>query len=90
LTQQHERLRVNAGNPKAKISQPSKTTLLNWDDLRVTLVIAEYGTLSGAATHLRISHPTLSRRLRQIERRLGTRLFERTPSGLQIHTEVIL
>lgn len=53
----------------------------SWDDLRVVLAIAERGTLSGAAAHLRISHPTLSRRLRQSEQRLGTRLVERTPSG---------
>jgi DNA-binding transcriptional LysR family regulator len=52
--------------------------------LRITLAIAEHGTLSGAAVHLRISHPTLSRRLQQIERRLGTRLFERTPSSLRL------
>lgn len=59
-------------------------TVLNWDDLRIMLAIAEHGTLSGAAVRLRISHPTLSRRLRQIERRLGTRLFERTPSSLRL------
>lgn len=56
----------------------------NWDDLRVVLAIAEHGTLSGAAARLRISHPTLSRRLRQIEQRLGARLFERTPTRLRL------
>src|SRR5215467_10452788 len=58
----------------------SPSTMLNWDDLRVVLAVAESGTISGAAAVLRISHPTLSRRLRQIESRLGVRLFERTPS----------
>lgn len=58
----------------------SRSALLNWDDLRLVLAIAESGTISGAAAVLRISHPTLSRRLRQIEQRLGARLFERTPS----------
>lgn len=58
----------------------SRSTLLNWDDLRLVLAVAENGTVSGAATVLRISHPTLSRRLRRIEERLGARLFERTPS----------
>ena len=55
--------------------------MLNWDDLRVVLAVAESGTISRAAAVLRISHPTLSRRLRQIEERLGARLFERTPSS---------
>jgi len=58
----------------------SQSTILNWDDLRVVLAVAENGTISGAAAALRISHPTLSRRLRRIEQRLGGRLFERTPS----------
>ena len=58
-----------------------KSTMLNWDDLRIVLAVAECGTISGAAAVLRISHPTLSRRLRQIEQRLGARLFERTPSS---------
>lgn len=59
-------------------------TVLNWDDLRIVLAIAEHGTLSGAAARLRVSHPTLSRRLQRIERRLDTRLFERTPSSLRL------
>jgi DNA-binding transcriptional LysR family regulator len=58
-------------------------SILEWDDLRIVLAIAEHGTLSGAAAGLRISHPTLSRRLRRIEERLGTRLFERTPGAFR-------
>jgi DNA-binding transcriptional LysR family regulator len=60
------------------------STVKDWDDLRLVLAIAEHGTLSAAAAHLGISHPTLSRRLQRIERRLGTRLFERTPSSLRL------
>lgn len=56
---------------------------LDWDDLRAVLAVAESGTISGAAISLLISHPTLSRRLQRMERRLGTRLFDRTPSGLR-------
>jgi hypothetical protein len=49
---------------------------------RLPLVIAEHGVISTAAKQLRISHPTLSRRLQRIERRLGTRIFARKPHGL--------
>lgn len=66
-----------------QITRSSSLSSLQWDDLRVVLAIAEHGTLAAAAVHLRISHPTLSRRLQTIERRLGTRLFERTPTGLR-------
>lgn len=65
-------------------SLSSRSTALNWDDLRFVLAIAEQGTLSAAAASLRISHPTLSRRLRHIEKRLGTRLFDRTPTNLRL------
>lgn len=61
----------------------SRTSALDWDDLRIALAIAEAGTLSGAAARLHVSHPTLSRRLQLIEQRLGTRLFDRAPSGLK-------
>lgn len=57
-------------------------TALQWDDLRIVLTIVEQGTLSAAALRLHVSHPTLSRRLQRIERRLGTRLFERLPTRL--------
>lgn len=56
---------------------------LQWDDLRIVLAIAEHGTLSAAAAPLNVSHPTLSRRLQRIERRLGTRLFDRLPTALR-------
>jgi DNA-binding transcriptional LysR family regulator len=59
----------------------SQSKILNWDDLRIVLAVAEAGTISGAAAALRISHPTLSRRLRSMEQRLGVRLFERMPSS---------
>lgn len=62
---------------------PARTPALNWDDLRIVLAIAESGTLSAAATGLNLSHPTVSRRLQLIERRLGTRLFDRTPASVQ-------
>ncbi len=67
-----------------QLSHASTATVLNWDDLRIMLAIAEHGTLTAAAVRLHISHPTLSRRLREMERRLGTRLFERTPSSLRL------
>lgn len=67
----------------ATMARMSRKSAFDWDDLRIALAIAEYGTLSGAATALHISHPTLSRRLQLIEQRLGTRLFERTPGGFR-------
>jgi len=60
------------------------TTSLSWDDLRIVLALAEHGTISRAAASLRMSHPTLSRRLRYIEEQLSARLFDRTPSAFRL------
>ena len=54
---------------------------MQWDDLRVFLAVAQAGSLRRAARVLRLGQPTVVRRLRQLERGLGARLFERTPDG---------
>ena len=54
---------------------------LLWDDLKIVMAIAEAGSLSGAARRLGVSHATVFRRLGDIERRLGAKLFERSRTG---------
>ncbi len=56
-------------------------TGLRWDDLRIALAVATAGSLSGAGRSLGLSHATVFRRLRDIEDRLGVRLFERSRTG---------
>lgn len=53
----------------------------SWDDLRIILAISQTGSLSGAARQLGTSHPTVFRRIRDIEQRLDLHLFERTAKG---------
>ncbi|MHB0775638.1 LysR family transcriptional regulator [Halomonas sp. WWR20] len=55
--------------------------MTRWDDLQVVLAIAETGSLSGAARQLALSHATIFRRLGELERRMGVRLFERSRTG---------
>ncbi len=55
---------------------------LDWSALRDFLSVAKTGSLSRAAEHLKISQPTLSRRIAALEEQLNTRLFVRTPRGL--------
>ncbi|WP_136068630.1 LysR family transcriptional regulator [Modicisalibacter radicis] len=52
-----------------------------WDDLRIALAIAESGSLAGAARRLGVNHATVFRRLGELERQLGVRLFERSRGG---------
>ena len=55
---------------------------LNWDDLKFFLAVARTGTLRGAAESIEVNHTTLTRRLSVMEDRVGTRLFDRSKSGL--------
>jgi len=49
----------------------------DWDDIRVFLEVQRSGTLAGAARKLGVDYTTVGRRLRAMERDLGTTLFER-------------
>ena len=56
----------------------------NWDDLRIFAAVAATGSLTGAAQHLRLSQPTIGRRLQALEDCLDATLLERTPRGMQL------
>ncbi len=48
------------------------------NDLRLVALIAQTGSLSGAARRLGVNHATVFRRIAQLEDRVAVRLFERT------------
>ena len=54
---------------------------MQWDDLHTFLEIARQGSLSGAARALRLTQPTVGRRLAAMEETLGAKLLQRTPGG---------
>jgi len=54
---------------------------MNWDDLRFFLALAREGSVSGAGRALGVKHTTVARRIRALEERLGTRLFDRLSDG---------
>ncbi len=55
--------------------------MLDWDDIRFFLAVTRHGNLSAAARELRVSQPTVGRRLASLEASLGVRLLNRTPDG---------
>lgn len=57
---------------------------LQWDDLRIFLAVADAGSLSGAARRLKVSQPTLSRRIAEMEYGLGEPLFVRKNQGISL------
>jgi DNA-binding transcriptional LysR family regulator len=54
---------------------------MNWDDLRYFLALARAGTVSAAGRDLDVKHTTVSRRIKSLEQRLGTRLFDHVAEG---------
>lgn len=58
-----------------------------WDDLRYVLMVAEQGTLSGAARALGVNHSTVLRRISAFEAQKGVQVFERTSAGYALTPE---
>lgn len=57
---------------------------LDWDDLRVFLAVSRAGSLRGAASELKVNHATVNRAILRLEDRLGSRIFDRSQSGLSL------
>ena len=56
--------------------------MIDWDDIRVFLAVADAGSLRVAAAELKVSQPTVARRLAALEEAAGSGpLFERTAHG---------
>ena len=62
-----------------RIAQKVKN--MNWDDLKYFLAVAREKSISGGAKLLGVQHSTVSRRLRALEKKMGTQLIERKKSG---------
>src|ERR1700758_101674 len=59
-------------------------TMIDWDDVRYFLAVARGGSVRAAAERLGVNHSTVLRRIAQLEKRLGTHMFEKRPSGYRL------
>lgn len=57
---------------------------MDWDLFRFFKAVADTGNFSTAARQLRVSHPTIGRKIAALEASLGTPLFLRTSNGLAL------
>ena len=64
------------------MNAPNSPTAFDWTLVRSFLAVLDAGSLSGAARQLGGSQPTIGRHVAQLERQLGTTLFERGGRGL--------
>jgi DNA-binding transcriptional LysR family regulator len=53
-------------------------------DLHILLAVAETGSMAKAAGELAVSHPAVSRAIRDLEHTLGVQLLERNPRGITL------
>lgn len=58
--------------------------VIDWDGMRIFLVCARKASMRAAAEHLRVNHATVNRAIRSLEQALGTRVFERSVTGLTL------
>ncbi len=58
--------------------------MFDWSDLRHFLAVARTGSTLAAARFLRVSQPTVVRRIGALEAALGLILFDRRPSGYRL------
>jgi DNA-binding transcriptional LysR family regulator len=58
-------------------------TIMEWNELRAFLAVAQAGSFSRAAEHLHVTQPAVSKRIQTLETGLGVRLFDRV--GKRVH-----
>ena len=78
---QSERSAVRRSGPEAR------NVAANWDLFRLFSVVARVGSVNRAAQELGMSQPTLSRRLKELERYINAPLFFRASSGVKLTQE---
>jgi DNA-binding transcriptional LysR family regulator len=66
------------------IDEPGKTSGIQLGQVEGFLEVARRGSVSRAAEALFVTQPTLTARLKSLERELGTPLFLRTPQGMRL------
>src|SRR5262245_31457617 len=57
---------------------------LSFTELRAFHAVAEAGSVGGGAETLMVSQPAVSKQIKQLERALGTVVFERTARGVRL------
>lgn len=62
-------------------------SMFDWNDLRYMLAVAQHGSTLAAAKALGVNQSTVQRRLSELERKMGQRLFVRHATGYKL-TEI--
>ena len=60
---------------------------MDWDLCKTFVAVAETGSFAAAARRLRSSHPTVGRKIAELEGQLGIPLFARSNEGLSLTSQ---
>src|SRR6266850_3695238 len=60
---------------------------MDWDLCKTFVAVAETRSLAAAARQLRSSHPTVGRKITELESQLGIPLFARSNEGLSLTSQ---
>ena len=69
---------------KSTFAQAAARQKADWDDLRVFFYVVKAGSLTAAAAVLGLTQPTVTRRLDELEARLGAQLLVRGPGRITV------
>ena len=74
-------VRQVAAYPHTESEQPASP---DWDDLRVLLSVVQTGSFGRTANALGLTQPTVSRRVARLEKLVGSKLVDRTHTGVSL------
>jgi DNA-binding transcriptional LysR family regulator len=66
------------------VAKPQRKLRYDWNDVVYFLEMARQRNLVRVAERLKVDHTTVSRRIRELERSLGSKLFKRSKSGFTL------
>jgi DNA-binding transcriptional LysR family regulator len=73
--------------PYAELGEQVGPDGVDWDDFRVFLEVVRCGSFNRAGAKLKMTQPTVSRRLGRLEEAIGVRLFDRDRRGPRLTYE---
>ena len=65
---------------------PGMTTGMKIEDLRSFVALIAHGSLTGAAAHLRVTQPAITRRIQRLEKSMGGSLLDRSVKPARLST----
>jgi DNA-binding transcriptional LysR family regulator len=78
---------ISRSAPEVPVKPHPCIVAADWDLFRLFFAVAHTGSVNRAAQDLHMSQPTLSRRLKELERYVGAPLFFRASTGVKLTQE---